>query len=465
MKSRTAVLTTTLMAALLLCPTARADEREEHEGQGATRLLTERDARAGKPLYIRECSACHGERGAGNGPAAEHLNPRPRNFTNRVFKLRMTASGQPPTTADVLRVIERGIPGSAMPSFAFLPEGERKQIAAYVLELADFLEGPEPKVMPAPASPPPATAESVAHGKSLYQDLECFSCHGQLGKGDGPSAPKLKDTEGRPILARDLTTGIYRGGGERIDLYYRISTGMDGSPMPSFADSLEDPDRWALVDYVLSLRAPEAAKTRPSDPLAAGREVIAKYNCQGCHVLDDGTGGEVGPDFRLAGQKLIPGWTRKFLKAPREVGKIYPWRPWRMPDLRLSDEEVQVMTKYLATLGKKSDQPAALPDVSKFPLARVDEGKNLFGIVCAQCHALGKVIETPVAAQLGPDLINASARVDFEWEKKWVSDPKKIDPKTRMTISPLTPEQVDGVRMFVWKTSMEAKAAAVAENR
>lgn len=351
-----------------------------------------------------------------------------------------------------------------MPAFDFLPQEERKKIAAYVLELADLLEEAEPEPMPASANPPPATAESVAQGKSLYQDLECFSCHGKLGKGDGPSAPTLKDTEGRPIQARDLTTGVFRGGGERIDLYYRISTGMDGSPMPSFADSLEDADRWALVDYVLSLRAPAPAKPRPKDPLAAGREVIAKYNCQGCHVLHDGTGGEVGPDFRLASQKLIPAWVRRFLKRPREVGKIYPGRAWRMPHLPLSDEEVDVMTKYLAALGKKNDQPVALPDASKFSAGGIEEGKNLFAIVCAQCHALGKVVETPLAAQQGPDLINASDRVDFEWEKKWVSDPKKIDPKTKMTmtIAPLTADQVESVRMFVWKASMEAKAAAVA---
>lgn len=152
----------------------------------------------------------------------------------------------------------------------------------------------------------------------------------------------------------------------------------------------------------------------------------------------------------------------KFLKAPREVGKIYPWRSYRMPDLRLTDEEVQVLVRYVAATGKRTEAAYNLPDPSTFPSNRVETGKNLFGIVCAQCHALGKVVETPVAAQQGPDLINASHRVDFEWEKKWVSDPKKVDPKTRMTLSPITPDQVEGVRMFVWKTSMEAGGTTTA---
>src|SRR5262249_61572996 len=112
--------------------------------RAADRPLTIVDANAGKPLYIQQCSGCHGERGNGTGPAAEFLDPRPRDFTKRLFKLRSTPTGQPPTTDDVLRTIERGIPGTAMPSFKFLPPEDRRRIAAHVLRLADLLDEPEP---------------------------------------------------------------------------------------------------------------------------------------------------------------------------------------------------------------------------------------------------------------------------------------------------------------------------------
>ena len=102
----------------LLAATARATERP----------MTEVDAMAGKALYQRWCSGCHGERGDGAGPAAGFLDPRPRDFTRKVFKFRTTPSGQPPATADVLRVIERGVPGTAMPPFTFLSEADRKKI-------------------------------------------------------------------------------------------------------------------------------------------------------------------------------------------------------------------------------------------------------------------------------------------------------------------------------------------------
>jgi cytochrome c oxidase cbb3-type subunit 2 len=420
------------------------------------RPLTIVDANAGKPLYIQECSACHGDRGAGDGPAANLLDPRPRDFTKRVFKLRTTATGQPPTTADVLRTIERGIPGTAMPAFAFLPEADRRRIAAHVLRLADLLDEPEPTPLPDPGPPPATTAETIATGKELYTDAGCVSCHGPLGKGDGTQ--EMKDSSGRPIKARDFTTGAFAGGGAPIDLYYRFTTGMDGSPMPGFGDSLDVPQRWALVAYVESLRTQPVETPPPADPTEAGRAVAAKYSCGGCHTLDDGTGGEVGPAFRLAGQKLDPTWVRAFLRGPRAYGKIYPWRAWRMPELKLTDTEIDAMARYLAVTGGRPDAPIAVPDVASFPAAKVEAGKNTFVLVCAQCHSLGKVVETPLASQQGPDLIRVAGRVDYEWAKRWITDPRKLDPKTKMLIPvALTPDDIDNVRMFVWKTSVEAK--------
>ena len=79
---------------------------------------------------------------------------------------------------------------------------------------------------------------------------------------------------------------------------------------------------------------------------------------------------------------------------------------------------------------------------------------------CAECHNLGKVIETPVVKQQGPDLIEVARRVDYEWAKAFILDPKTFDPKTRMVMPGLTPDDVERVRMFVWKASMEAAVPA-----
>jgi mono/diheme cytochrome c family protein len=454
------------MASICVCATAIAVEGGG-TAHASPRPLTAGDAAAGKALYLRECSGCHGERGNGGGPAAGFVDPRPRDFTKRRFKLRTTESGAPPTTSDILRTIERGVPGTAMPSFAFLSDGERKQIAAYVLKLADLLDEPEAQSIVDTTNAPPATPGTIAKGKQLYIEAECFKCHGNLGAGDGPSADELKDEDGRPIRPRNLVHDLYRGGADRNDIYARLVTGMDGTPMPSYGDVIEGPDMWGLVDYVVSLRVPPAAKPRHADPILAGREVAAKYSCGGCHVLDDGKGGAVGPDLRVSAQKLFPEWVRAFLNAPREYGKIYPWRIYRMPDLRLSDEEVEVMTSYLAAMGKRRGETVTLPDVSKFPADKLAEGQLIFILRCTECHNLGNVIPIPSVKQQGPDLIRVTRRVDYDWAKSWILNPRNIDPNTRMIVPDITPEQVDAVRMFVWKAAIEAdkRAAAAREPR
>lgn len=425
---------------------------------GGPRPLSEGDAKEGKAIYLRECSACHGERGDGRGPAAPYLDPKPRDFSKAKFKLRSTPSGKPPTTDDVLRVIERGIPGSSMPSFAFLTADERRKVAAYVLEKADLLDGKEPAPIADPGEPLPATPELLARGKAVYAELQCAGCHGPEGKGDGPTAKTQKDDEGRPIVPRDFTAGVFRGGSDPKDLVYRFVTGMDGSAMPGFGDAVKGADRWALAHYVLSLHAPAPPKPLPKDPLAAGRAVAAKYGCRGCHVLDDGKGGDVGPDLRISGQKLDGAWTRTFLRDPRAPGKIYPWRVHRMPKLALDEAEIDALARYLAKMGKRASEAAVVPDPSLFPEAKVTEGKNVYGLRCPDCHNLGTVIEIPLPKRQGPDLIDVAGRVDYEWAHAWILDPKKIDPKSRMTVPGITPEQADAVRMFIWKLSLEERA-------
>ena len=424
--------------------------------EGPPRPLTQADLKAGRAVYQRECAACHGERGDGNGAGAAFVDPKPRNFTKKMFKLRTTPSGEPPATADILHTIERGIPGSAMPSFNFLTEQERRQVAAVVLEFADLLDQPEPKPIQDPGSPPPATAQSASKGKQVYEALGCAACHGASGEGDGPSAATLADDDGNPIKVRDFTTGVYRGGSERKDLYYRFTTGLDGTPMPAFADASE-PERWALVDFIKSLEVKPAPAPLPKDAIAAGRAVAAKYSCRACHVLDDGKGGDAGPDLRVSGQKLDSDWVRAFVQAPRDQGKIYPWRTARMPHLGLSAEEADAVARYLAAMGKRQPGPAGKPEAGSFVQAKVDEGQLLFMLRCTECHNLGHVIETPPIKQQGPDLINVAGRVDYGWARKWILDPQKVYPGTKMTVPGLTSEQVEAVRMFVWKASMKAK--------
>src|SRR5512145_3175466 len=80
-------------------------------------LLPAQDTTAGKVVYQKWCAGCHGETGAGDGVAAKHMIPPPRDFTGAIYQIRTTASGQLPTDADLMRSIDEGLHGTAMPGW------------------------------------------------------------------------------------------------------------------------------------------------------------------------------------------------------------------------------------------------------------------------------------------------------------------------------------------------------------
>jgi mono/diheme cytochrome c family protein len=207
----------------------------------------------GQRIYVARCAPCHGERGDGKGPVAPYLDPDPRDFTSGVFRLRTTESGAPPTDDDLLRVVTNGIPGTAMPAWSGLPERERRAVIEYLKRFSETFKQTPTVVRPAKSIA--TSAAVVARGREVYRQAKCWECHGEAGRADGPSAATLKDDEGDPVTPANLTRGWrLKGGREAADIFMRLTTGMDGTPMPSYADTLNEEDRWALAHYVRSLQ-------------------------------------------------------------------------------------------------------------------------------------------------------------------------------------------------------------------
>jgi DMSO reductase family type II enzyme heme b subunit len=216
---------------------------------------------AGKALYDRHCAQCHGAEGKGDGPAAEFVYPRPRDFTTAIFKVRSTRSGQLPTDHDLFRVISDGLPGTSMPAWRkYLTEAERWQLVHHVktLDTLGLFKEESPSEQVVIGAPPKVTPELIARGKELYETKKCWQCHGLSGRGDGPSATGMKDEWGHAIRPVNFTKGWRFRGGSRIeDIYRTFTTGFNGTPMPSFVDAIPDAqDRWALAAYVKSLVRP-----------------------------------------------------------------------------------------------------------------------------------------------------------------------------------------------------------------
>lgn len=289
------------------------------------------DLEAGRKLYQRWCVQCHGTEGKGDGPAADFVYPRPRNFTSAIFKVRTTLSGQLPTDHDLFHIISKGLPGTSMPAWEkFIPEADRWQLVHYVKtfdELGLFKDEPATEQV-AIDTPPKLTPELVARGKELYQQKKCWQCHGQQGRGDGVSAAGMKDEWSFPIRPVNFTKSWRFRGGDRIeDIYRTFTTGFNGTPMPSFVDAIpEASDRWALAAFVKSLARPQ----KKAQVLRAGfiaDEIPLNPYARPWEEADFA-------DFPLAGQIILePRWfkpvhdviTARALYNEKEIAILLEW--------------------------------------------------------------------------------------------------------------------------------------------
>ncbi|SUZ56518.1 uncharacterized protein METZ01_LOCUS9372, partial [marine metagenome] len=151
----------------------------------------------GKKVYFKRCVWCHGVEGGGDGPSADRLFTRPRNFIQGTFKIRTTDSGELPMEADLIKTVKNGLQGSAMPAWGeFLGEDEIVSVVNFVKTLVqdrdfDDTEDEEVTDQMAELGPNPYGTSGPYHlgipqagidaGKELFIKNKCFECHGGEG--------------------------------------------------------------------------------------------------------------------------------------------------------------------------------------------------------------------------------------------------------------------------------------------
>jgi len=276
------------------------------------RISSQRAAMSSKEIYQFRCAVCHGEDGAGDGPAAEFLYPRARDFTQGLFKYKTSPAERPPRDEDLFNIIKHGLPGTSMVAWSDLFTDE--QISNLVLVIkqfdisaiwapadaededfdddghylgADFITVTEQEPTDGQI---PYSAKSLSLGKEVFLE-NCKKCHGVEGRGNISSGKFLEDDFGYRTWARDLTkpwtwrmTEGVSGNNEQSrdetvrNIYTRLSVGMPGTPMPAHRaageeeeDAINLEDRWHVANYTYSLRSDNSA---PGErPLIEGVEV------------------------------------------------------------------------------------------------------------------------------------------------------------------------------------------------
>ena len=179
------------------------------------------DAKRGAALYAQHCASCHGADGRSNTVAAGPLLPRPTDLTSGRY-----------TAEAIAAAVVRGVRGTAMPAFPTLGPEDVRDVSYYTKQL----------------EPHPADGESSGspdEAKKLYT-VNCASCHGPTGAGDGPAAPPLARVPAN-FHARQPTA-------ERAaDV---ITNGVPGTAMPAWKTKLAEPQRAALAGYIRTFYEP-----------------------------------------------------------------------------------------------------------------------------------------------------------------------------------------------------------------
>jgi len=238
-----------LIAFVILTAAVSSEAQESHIGKWTGH------ADAGKPLYFRYCWGCHGFRGDGNGENGPYLNIAPRNFVAATFKCRSTPTGTLPTDEDIYYAIDRGLTNSNMPGWYALTDQMRADLVAFLKTFSPRWKTEQPGAPIAVPAETPLNLDSLKNGKELFTKLECFKCHGEQGRGDGPAAASLTDSNNQPIHPFDFQSGArFKCGTTNTDLYKIFMTGLDGTPMPSFADVVKPNEAWDLVHYLRTLQ-------------------------------------------------------------------------------------------------------------------------------------------------------------------------------------------------------------------
>jgi mono/diheme cytochrome c family protein len=253
-------------------------------------FVTSAQLNAGKSIYEEYCMACHGVNGDGRGITYKGMSNTPRDFKLGLYKFGTVVAGELPTDADFKRIIQKGLKGTAMLSWDISDE-QTYNVTQYIKTFAlKTWEGKDKKLgIPIVGVKDPYgeahKTSAIVRGREIYHlKGDCQSCHRAYVTPEELNEMSLKvdnegidrdeldedfysikpqDTDyGYKVAPPDFTWHIVKSATTVQELFVRISAGVNGTGMPSWKDTLEDNDIWAVSYYIKSLMDMKGSKDR-----------------------------------------------------------------------------------------------------------------------------------------------------------------------------------------------------------
>jgi mono/diheme cytochrome c family protein len=297
-------------------------------------------------------------------------------------------------------------------------------------------------------------AKQLALGQRVISRYGCFSCHEIKGfETTQPIGTELSEAGSKLVSRLDFAfikeiphtskLAWYRTKLQdpRIFDRGRVLTPQEKLRMPNYDFSEQEVNRLlaALMSFQRDVQPPQAMplKTARRDFLTAGRALIHRRNCVGCHVIE-GTGGDfvrlvaepsLGPPLLTPeGARVKHDWLYAFLRGPIT---IRPWLNVRMPTFGLDDANLNGFIQYFGAVSGEL-RPFRTHEVVPAS-SDLATGRELFELLkCQQCHVLGTIPRDQEVSNLAPDLRMATDRLQADWILDWLRAPATIVPGTRM---------------------------------
>jgi mono/diheme cytochrome c family protein len=278
-----------------------------------------------------------------------------------------------------------------------------------------------------------ATAEQIAHGKTLVTEYGCAACHEINGiKKPENFAPELTRIGSKPITQLLFLAGMPHTLPDYISAKIRQPRSFGAAlKMPQFGFAPAQVD--ALTTALLSLtdRSQNLPRTltvrspQPSDYEPAGKagKLMADLACFSCHTIN-GRGGDMAPDLTYEGSAVQRPWLQAFLKSPNT---LRPALIRRMPKFNLSDGDINELTDYIMIVYQTPAFDRDSMPASGYPAAQVEQGRQLFyaKYACQSCH----IVDTKTdKGYIGPTLTQVGSRLSAAWIFNWLKNPQALRP-------------------------------------